>query len=172
MTNLSRKLDLATNITIFCVAILVGAIAVKQYLLKPGSTIPPQVIGQKLALKDVDWSQKPKNLVLALSNTCHFCSESAPFYQRLIRQVQKRDDIHVMAVLPQSTDQGIAYLKRLDVPITDVRQVQFATVPISGTPTILLVQSSGEVEKAWVGKLVPEMESKVLKEVGCSQSCD
>jgi hypothetical protein len=78
--------------------------------------------------------------------------------------VQKTDSIHLIAIFPQSVDEGTAYLKKLDVPIADVRQVQFASLPIGGTPTILLVDSAGKVKKVWAGKLESESESELLKE--------
>src|SRR5204863_9489624 len=49
--------------------------------------------GTKISLAGLDWSKSPRTLLMALSTTCHFCSESAPFYQKL--QQQKRDDVRM-----------------------------------------------------------------------------
>lgn len=173
MTNVSRKLEVFTNLAVLFAAFIVGAVAIKQYVLMSENGSPHGIkVGAKVNLRDVDWSQRPKNLVLAISDGCHFCSESASFYQRLLRHTQNRNDMRVMAVLPQPVTQGTAYLRKLDVPIADVRQVAFNTIPIGGTPTILLVDSRGVVERTWLGKLTPEGESEVLKEAGCNQSCN
>lgn len=70
-----------------------------------------------------------------------------------------------MAMFPQSVAEGNEYLKKLAVPIGDIRQARFGSVPITGTPTILLVNANGTVEKAWFGKLISSDESEVISEI-------
>jgi hypothetical protein len=173
LRHFARKLNIVTNMATLCVAILVGAIAIKQYVLPSATNLPSQIkTGQSVSFADVDWSKKPKHLILALSTSCHFCSESVPFYKRLVRQSAQHKDLDVMAIFPQSTEEGAAYLKRANVPISDTRQVAFSSIPISGTPTILLVDSKGKVEKRWFGKLLPQGESEVMEAVGCREFCN
>lgn len=167
-TRSSRKLEIATNVAVLFVAVLVGLLALKQFG-GPRASQPQIKIGERIALKGVNWGHR--NLVLALSSACHFCSESAPFYKRLARQIQQQSDVQIMAILPQPVEAGRAYLDGLGISIDDIRQVRFSDVPIPGTPTLLLVNPKGEVEKAWIGKLTPDVESEVLKEFGCKESC-
>jgi hypothetical protein len=172
MANASRKLDVITNVAVLCAALLVAVVAVKQYIITPPSAVPTNIkAGAKVSLRNVDWSARPKTLVLAVSDKCHFCSESAPFYQRLTRHLRDAD-VRIIAVLPQPVSDGVSYLQKLQVPITDVRQISFNTIPIGGTPTILLVNAKGIVEKTWLGKLDSKGESDVLKEAGCGAECD
>lgn len=101
-----------------------------------------------------------------------FCAESGDFYRRLAKQIQMHQEVHLVAILPQPVDIGVAYLRQLHLPFADVHQVAIDAIPISGTPTILLVNSSGTVERAWIGKLPADREAEVMKEVGCNASCD
>ena len=172
MINSPRKLEAAANISVICAALLVGGIALKQFLLpKSGPNLSQIKVGQKVSLKNIDWSLKRKHVVLGLSSTCRFCADSAPFYQRLIREVNKHQDLGAIAILQEPTKNGAEYLGKLGVSIADVRQTEFASIPISATPTILLVTSNGVVEKVWVGKLSRKAESEVMEAVGCKQPC-
>jgi hypothetical protein len=113
----------------------------------------------KLSALDIDWKQSKQTLLLAISSSCHFCTDSAPFYRRL---TQNRGGTRIVAVLPQSTQEGQEYLKRLGVSIGEVRQLGLDRVGVRGTPTLLLVDEAGVVTKSWVGQLSPDQEKEVL----------
>ena len=168
MSGLTRKLEVGANIAIIAVALLLGAVLVKKFLLAPPPPPPMHQIsaGTKVTVPGVDWSRNGRTLVLVLQKGCHFCSESAPFYQRLARETNGRPGLAVMAVLPQATDEAKQYLGELNVPVPDVRQAALNSLGVSGTPTLLLVDSQGAVLQAWVGKLPAEQENEVLTKVG------
>src|SRR5262249_19619726 len=154
--NFGRKVEVVTNVGMLVVAIIIGAIAIKQYVLKPPTPAFIKV-GNKVPLQAVNW--KGKNLVLAVSDGWHFCSESAAFYKSLMRQIQTQADVQTMAILPQAVEAGRSYLDRLGIAVNDVRQVRLSDVPIGGTPTLLLVDNEGIVRKTWIGKLGAKAES-------------
>jgi len=98
--------------------------------------------------------------VLALSTQCHFCTESAPFFQRI--QKAKAKDLKLLAVLPQPITESHKYLEGEGVTVDDVKQAQLDSIGVSGTPTLLLVESKGAVAQVWQGKLHPEQEDGVV----------
>jgi thioredoxin-related protein len=100
--------------------------------------------------------------VLVLQKGCHFCSDSAPFYQRLARAASGRDDLQLVAALPQSEAEARQYLNDLQVPLGEVRQTALASIGVRGTPTLLLVDKTGTITDEWVGRLSPDKESEVL----------
>jgi thioredoxin-related protein len=164
--NLSHRLEVAANVAIIVVAVLVCFVVVKTYLLG-GSTRPQQkaqapAIGSKISVPDVDWGKNGRTLVLVLQKGCHFCSESAPFYQRLVRDTAGREGLRLVAALPQQVEEGKQYLNDLGVSINEVRQAAPNDLGVQGTPTLLLVDGSGAVTDSWVGKLPPEKEDEVL----------
>lgn len=97
--------------------------------------------------------------MLAVSSTCHFCSESAPFYKTL---ASNKGDTRIVAVLPQSIEEGKKYLEKLGVMVDDVKQVALDEIGVSGTPSVLLVDNSGVVKNVWFGKLPADKEQVVL----------
>lgn len=169
MTNrLIKGIETSANVAILIVAILLGAVLVMQLLAggtqtHTGTPQPGAVFDHdtKLTLPGMDWSEGNRSLVLALSSTCHFCTESAPFYQRLA----KEEGVHLIAVLPQDVTEGRTYLDRLRVPIGDVRQMPLDALGVEGTPTVFLVDNEGRVSGKWVGKLSPDGESELLEQV-------
>ncbi len=167
MKNLTKRIEVAANVAIIIVALLIGGIAVKRYLLtdQPARLNTQIVAGSKASLPNVDWTKNDQTLLLVLQKGCRFCSESAPFYRRLAQSAaQGRSNIQLLAVLPQEVSESRAYLNDLDVPI-EAKQATVGSLGASATPTLILVNKAGEVKASWVGKLPAEKETEVLSRV-------
>jgi thioredoxin-related protein len=169
MNKLSKRIELAVNISIILAVIMIGIVFVKNYLLSPGPT--PQTVdyripaGTKVSLNDIDWAQNGQTLLLVLKKGCRFCAESAQFYQRLVSETAAKDGLRLVAVLPQEVNEAKQYLSSLNVPIDEVRQAKLDTLGVQGTPTLILVNGKGEVAESWAGKLLPEEETQVLRRI-------
>ena len=164
MSQLYKRLELVANIAIIVVAITLVAVLAKRFIFT-SSDQNDQVqsnVGTKIAQLDVDWSKSNKNLLLMISNSCRYCTESAPFYKRLVQERAQRNTFSLTAVLPQPVSEGRTYLNGLGVDIGEIKQVSPAAIRIRGTPTLLLVNSAGVVTDEWLGKLPPEKENEVL----------
>jgi hypothetical protein len=161
MTNLTKKVEVVANCSIVLVAILLTVVLVRGYFITPKqvTTISP---GAKISIANVDWSGQGETLVLALQKGCHFCAESAPFYRQLVGQAALRGKVRMLAVLPGELTESKAYLESLGIPVTEVRRVPLNTIPVRGTPTLILVDHQGVVKHVWVGQLPPERQSEVL----------
>jgi hypothetical protein len=168
MRNLPKKIELLANIAIIVVAILLGVVLVNRYLLPAspkaeagGDTrIKP---GMKLSLSGVDWSKADQTLLMVLSTNCHYCTESAPFYQRLAQQKAGRTDLRLVAVLPQVISEAQKYLNEHGVTVDEIGQAPPLSVSAKATPTLIMVDRTGSVVDSWVGKLPPEKETEVLQ---------
>jgi thioredoxin-related protein len=169
MNSLYRKVELLSNIAIIVVALLLGVVLFKHYIIgSPGAADVKAVsAGAKISLPDVNWGNSRQTLLIVLSQGCHFCSESVPFYQRLAEEVKSHGDIRLLAVLPQSPGEGQKYLDDLGVPIKDVKQAELSSIPVRGTPTLVLVDSKGVVTDAWIGKLPADKEAEVISKLQC-----
>ncbi|HEY9285591.1 MAG TPA: hypothetical protein VIP46_19225, partial [Pyrinomonadaceae bacterium] len=95
MENFAKKLEVAANVAIVVVAVLLSAVLVRSYLAAPSEredvrpTVQTQRTlqnGESINLPGIDWQKNGRTLLMALSTTCHFCTESGPFYQRLVRE--------------------------------------------------------------------------------------
>jgi hypothetical protein len=170
--NLSKLTENLANIAIIAVAILLGFVLVRTYIWprqvqNPTPTAaqaqrdPRVPAGTKISLPNTDWSKSSRTLVLVVSDTCHFCTDSAEFYKALAAQAQK-NSVNIIAVLPQPQEQGKAYLDKLGVSVAEIKQAQLNSIGVNATPTLIMVDQSGSVIESWVGKLPVEKEKEVL----------
>lgn len=165
MNNLTKRLEQLANVAIIVVALLLGGVLVKRYLLPQAESPPAQARiqpGTKLSVPGVEWGKNERTLLLVLSTSCHFCTESAPFYQRLAQEKGKKGGVGLVAVLPQSVGESQKYLNDLGVSVDDIKQAGFDAVQVRGTPTLIMADRTGAVVESWVGKLPVEKEVEVL----------
>ena len=102
--------------------------------------------------------------MLVLSTTCHFCKESSGFYRKLVEEC--RSHAKTVAFFPQTPQEAQAYLNAENVQVDEIKHADFQSLQVGGTPTLLLVDSKGIVQKVWLGKLSEAKEKEVL-----DQSC-
>lgn len=120
------------------------------------------IVGEAVSLPGTNWAKKSQTLVLALSDKCHFCADSAGFYQRLGKDRAVRQKTGLIAVLPESQAAGRLYLNRENVDVDEIKQSVLSKIGVRGTPTLLLVNDKGVVTQAWVGKLSTALEREVI----------
>ena len=165
MNNLTKRIELLANIAIIVVAVLLGGVLVKRYLLPQAPSPQAQARiqpGAKLSVPGIEWEKNERTLLLVLSTTCHFCTESSPFYQRLAQEKAKKGGVGLIAVLPQGVGDSQKYLNDLGVPVDDIKQAGLDAVQARGTPTLIMADRTGAVVESWVGKLPAEAEAEVL----------
>ena len=173
-----KKLEILANICVVITSVVLCSVLIKKYVLsstKPEASVeavqskppassasrrPSIQAGTKITLPGIDWSKSTRTVVLALSTTCHFCSESAPFYQKL--QQQKPNSVRLVAVLPEAVEDSRNYLNKLGVNVSDIVQGSLASVGVSSTPTLLLIDNQGSVIESWVGKLSDSEAASVI----------
>ncbi len=163
------KLDIAANIAILVVCAIAAFILVRNHFFPqrpPGA--PPEIeAGEQYdALRSVVPAGAERALIVALSPTCHFCTESMPFYKRLIDQRnQSGSQVKVVAAVPRPEAQAEESQKLTEAGVQPdaIVPLEFAAVRVNGTPTILLVDKQGKVLGVWVGKLPEKGEKDVLK---------
>ncbi len=168
----SRRFEVAANLAIVVAsAALVLSLARNQLMVssRPSGSPPDRdlAVGEKVVLPDVDWRAYPKTLLFVLQAGCHFCTESAPFYQRVVASTDS-GRVRLIAVFPAATADGRTYLRSMGLEIPGL-QADLAKVRIRGTPTLLLVNHEGRLAKKWRGRLSPAQEevlASVAKQPG------
>ena len=169
MSILEKKIETFANVAIIIVALSILSLGGYRYFY---SNSEPETIkpGTKLPLSQVNWSLKKQTLILVLQKGCHFCSESAAFYRRLLNENQIQNNTQIIAVLPDPVETSKSYLKELEVEVSEIRQSNLSSIGIRGTPTVILANQQGEIVESWVGKLNAENEEKVLQKVFCNKT--
>lgn len=176
MKNFAGKVEVIANLSIIAVAVLLCAVLVKSYVIPapvsnamgdPAEAKREVKRGDKVGVTGIDWQRSQKTLLLALSTACHFCTESSPFYQRIVKE---RGSTRLVALVPQAEEEGRAYLKSLGVGIDEVKHVTFKSMGLTGTPTLLLADGDGVVTDVWVGALPPNKEEEVISRLRPEQA--
>jgi thiol-disulfide isomerase/thioredoxin len=163
-----KFLEKAANIAVI-VGVVVFITVVVTDKLAPHATKPAlsdparQLLGKTISLPGTQLSQSRNSLVLVLSTACHFCKASLPFYKELASKSLGRVD--VVAVLPQPLSEAQDYIQQAAVPATRVVSADLATIGVSGTPTVLLLDRTGKVQDVWVGQLDESRQKQVLSRV-------
>jgi hypothetical protein len=130
---------------------------------------PPQrsearaLVGSSVKLPAVDFGQNGKTLLIVISPTCHFCRDSEPFYRQLAHTAGLKT--HLLAVLPVPKTEAETYVHASISPSLELVSASLGQINVQATPTLLLVDSQGKVEKAWVGKLDDASQRQVRSEL-------
>jgi len=177
MKKVFRLVQFGANLAIIAIGFLLLFLSIEKYVIPPSiplqnpfaasntvvpnSPIGENLIGKVLPLQGVDWSEHDTTVVVYLSTKCHFCTESSPFYQRLAL-AQAKNNFKLIAVLPQNSDDAAKYLEANNIKVDRVLSSSLSSVGITGTPTLMLVSSSGVVFEFWRGKLDEKKEAAVL----------
>lgn len=163
---MDRVLDRTVSFAIVVVSIVFVGVVTHRYLLT--SKISPALaaevpIGEKLDLPGTSWEANGHTVVVALRKGCRFCDESAPFYRRLNKEISDRQNISIIAVMPDTVENSREHLKNLEVPFSDIKEARLKSVRVSATPTLLIVDKTGIVIAGWIGRLSLENEQEVIE---------
>jgi hypothetical protein len=167
----SNRLKLTLNVAIVLAGLIFGAVLVMRfYFAEPGEydyKLAPQA---RLQIAGVDWAKADQTVLIAMRKDCRFCSESAPFYRRLVPELTKQGNSRVIALLPERENGGEAYISELGIPVSESKHVALASLGIKITPTLAIVDRNGVVTDMWVGKLPPRIESAVMKRLNVNDT--
>ena len=156
MMNLSR---LADGFTIVVAVVILGVIGARFIPNEraPVSIADATIDGQAVG---IDFAAAERTLVMVLQSDCPFCERSVPFYERL-----PRGGAAQIVIAAPLGDTDIESYRKLIEP-DELVFVEPGTLPVSGTPTLLLVDGEGRVDAAWIGVLDSEREAEVLDALG------
>jgi len=156
-----KRLEIVANISVIVAAVVLVVFLGRQEFQRHAELPKPAkaLVGQMITLSGVQFGQQSKTLVLAISTNCHFCRDSEPFYKDLAARSQGR--LKIVAVLPQSLEEAEPYVRQSIAPSIQVVSSRLDAIGVAGTPTLLLIDSSGKVQQAWVGKLDDQGQQQV-----------
>ena len=168
-----KILEKISMVAVLCAAVLLSVVLIKDHLLSKQTMQPAQaalsesaIKGQTINLPGVDWNGDAPTLVASLSTSCHFCTESTSFYKKLLAARQLHEaNFRFLTLFPQEKADAVDYLKRQNLISDAVLTADLTSLDVTGTPTLLLIDSRGVVQKVWVGKLSETDEKDVLSKL-------
>jgi hypothetical protein len=133
---MKTKIETIANIIVILFAVIVGSVFLKDRLSTPAPEPDAVKAGDKLASLDGwDWAAHDQTLVLGLRKGCHFCEDSAPFYQRLTAQQQGGSNSTIVAVFPDAAEAVKEVVQSEGLRVHALARVPLERLKISGTPT-------------------------------------
>lgn len=122
-------------------------------------------------LRGLDYGISTQTLLVAMSTKCQYCTDSVPFYNRLVEAGrQNPTPTRILAVFPDAADEVERYVKRNDLRVEALAAADFKAMNIAGTPTVILVDDSGRVLNFWVGKVPEEVEPQIAKAIAARKT--
>jgi hypothetical protein len=152
MIRMKPTLDQITNVCIVLTCVLLSAVTMSRFFDQGKRPTDIKEFSVGATLKEVPQGGYDKSsftLVMFVRSTCHFCTESMPLYQALIRERQSQTKLSIIAAATERPETTSAYLSAYHVAVDLVIPV---TAP-TGTPTLVLVDQHGVIRRVWVGKL-------------------
>lgn len=156
----SKTHNRIVNAVIIVLTLFIAASLVKTYFF----TSEPEsdsLVGSKLSIEGVNWAGAERTLLLVLDKDCAYCRASMPFYRLLAERTAGRNDFRLLGVVNTSAEEGKKYVADNELHVEVIRWY-FKRLKISGTPTLILVNSTGEVVNEWKGSLSMATEAEVL----------
>jgi hypothetical protein len=156
---MSKRLEVVTNLALLAAAVIVGVQAVWHPFnaaVQPAASAPVKAVykaGDPIHIDGVDFSRATSTMLMVIRKGCHFCEGSMPFYKALTAHHQVASRLRIVAVAPDDPEVSRATLTAAGVTVDQVAQVEIRGLRVSGTPTVLMVDSGGIVRKVWVGQL-------------------
>ena len=141
---------------------LLAAVVYGIAAVRPGSRTPPPTYAhgeQAPAIAGVSYAGAKRTAVLFVRSSCHFCTESMPFYRDLVKGGGR-----LIAIGPEPPEALLGYLEEHDLAVRGVTIGRGSWPKLTGTPTLIIVDGSGRVERTWVGT-VPENEQSIVREL-------
>ncbi|HEV2417733.1 MAG TPA: hypothetical protein VGX94_08020 [Terriglobia bacterium] len=161
----SKALDRYSNLAVIIVAFVFIAWFVESHFIARRVITPnTSPVGKRINLSSVSQPPALENVVLGLSTVCHFCQMNTDLYKHLAG-MEAPGRISVVAVIPQSESEAKQYLAKDGLQASFLAGKPLSTYDITGTPTILLLDSKGIIRKAWIGALTPTQQNDVISTV-------
>jgi len=163
------SLDTIANIAIIVVCAIAAVVLIRNQFFPPRPPGVPEGAkkGEQFAqIQQVLPAGTGKALVVAVQPGCHYCNDSMPFYKRLLdERNQKGSQVKFIAAVPadEAKAEELQKFAAVGAKPDDMVKLDFASVKVPGTPTLMLVDNTGKVLDVWVGKLEADKEKEVLE---------
>lgn len=162
---LKSALETTTNIAVLVAAVFVavyfGGLFLRGEL--PRLSHGPRPGSQLSLLPDYDLGSGEQTLILALQTDCSYCEASLPFYRQLAAAAaQDECGTDLLAVFPEEDEDVAGFVHGNDLRVPTLASVSLPSLGVEGTPTLMLVDTAGTIQSAWVGDLQPADEREIL----------
>ena len=165
--NLRSKIEFVLNIVVAIAVVIVAVVTVARYVSPAPSYAHDDqgraLVGTRMTLTGVSQPTATRNLVFFMRKDCPACKIAAPLYRKLSAEASKQGVTRV-AILPDALQEGLPYLRSLELDADHVRSADLSSFKISSVPTAVVLDRNGIVKGAWVG-VVPGREEETRSQI-------
>lgn len=166
---MSAKLETAVNVMTLLTSIIVLGMIGQRTWVSSHRPSPPQLFreGERIPIFDgLDVSKVARTLVMVVRHDCRYCAESLPFYRTLSQSLSDNNPVGSQLVIVTVDDLETAkqYVRdnQLNISaIVPVPPARRSELRVPGTPTLMLVDRDGRIQRMWVGTLDPTRQKEV-----------
>jgi hypothetical protein len=158
--NRDQVLQRTANVMMIISAIVLSTIVYQRYVLRPAGQVTVYKPGDRLVMPSVDISQARATLLLVLDSRCRFCTDSLPFYRRLVERL-RHSAIKITVVGYEDAATLSEYLAQHHLSVQHVQSIS-PSILRTGTPALFLVDNRSRIIRVWKGKLSEKQEADVL----------
>jgi hypothetical protein len=164
-------LDITASVAciIVCGGLLTGAVAryVRARNAPPSTQNNPVKAGLKRgdpfpAVPGFNYAQHRKSILFFLDAGCSHCVQSMPTYQRLFKRASVKPDSKVALLGLFETQSSRDHFVSLGFSIPATAKLPFGRYRVNATPTVLVIDASGNVDDFWVGELSAIAEQSLV----------
>ena len=169
---MSQRLETTVNVvTLIAAVAILGTVAARFRgpTESPTNTQPFRVGEHVPVFQGLDFTRAKHTLLMVVRQDCRFCAESMPFYRRLPRgkavKLGATLENQIVALMLDDLPTATHYVQSNALSIDAVVAIppsRKSDLRVKGTPTLLLVDGTGLIQRLWVGKLSPEREREVI----------
>ena len=104
-----------------------------------------------------------QTVLVFVNSTCRFCTSSMPFYLRLIDAIRSGGrSVRSFFASREPVEITRRYLDSHHL-LPDAIITLPNDIPLTGTPTVLVIDRNGSVADGWLGQLTPRQEAAVMR---------
>jgi peroxiredoxin len=156
------RLEKASNVAILVMAVVViGKFAVDAF---HRTSKPAEPYAHGDTIKDTPHLKlvaAPLTLLMVTTSHCGYCTASMPYFEALTAAAGKAGT-RVVAVTSEEPATNGQYLSEHKVRFDAVVSAKDNSIRYRGTPTVIVVDHDGKVQRAWTGKLNGDREAEIL----------
>jgi thioredoxin-related protein len=123
------------------------------------------LVGKQIPIAKADWQSSTATIAIFLSSSCHFCEASVPFYARLLLASREAHDraIPVIAISAEPREDLKRHFAAEQLEFSEVYQIPFPNNLLRATPTLMVIDKRGTIQRAVVGQLPVSRQTEFLE---------
>jgi hypothetical protein len=157
-----RYINFATNIIVVVTGImLIGLVAYRVFFQPSLGSLEAEFLraGENFnGLQEVDFKKSPDTILLATDVKCQYCTQSLPFYKKLIAKSNENPAVRVIAVLNNKSEEVENYLREHDIVVEFIPDVDLVKLKVDATPTVIWVDANRKIVGSYQGLLQEKQE--------------